>query len=216
MAKPSSALLLAVVVPIYLVTANKFSMRCVLLAVGTAAVALLFSAIFISGSVSAFVDRFSIALDFGSILEAKHIVGAILRLDIYRPDKKLLVFSHLLLFMAVIAAINGVISITHKGAVVAVSILFFTVTMLFITGSVEKFPYQINLQGLLIFYLSCAIFIAAVWLGKIEALKSISREQWSIAILFFIMPRIASFGTSSTYWHHDIAAAIFWLLFSLA
>ena len=72
MAKPSTAIALAVAVFIYLLLARKFSIRMFLLTVASALGLLLLSALLIDGSVFAFVKRIELGAEFRSWIPYTH------------------------------------------------------------------------------------------------------------------------------------------------
>jgi len=213
MAKPSSALLLSVTVLVYLLATQKFSLRHVALAASTAVILLLISTWFISGSLAGFVTRLQTGFDMAYALQANHTITSVLRLDLFRPDKK-----DSFIFLSIIALTFGIIAITQKfrATPVILSVAFFSAILFLSIGATETFFFKIPLQKSLVFYLSCATFIAALWTRKNQILKLISRSHWITAILFLAMPRIASFGTNNNYWIQDTVSVIFLLLFSLA
>jgi len=210
MAKPSSALALAVVVPIYLLAARKFSIRFALLAALVAFVLLWLSVKIISGSVPEFMIRLQTGFDFARLLNAGHTVGEILRIDSFSLRTKGWIA---IVLIVAITATGAWRSSNPKGVIgLALSAMVaFILVMLFAFGVIRWVP-DFRYRELLMLGVLCSA-IAVVWAARRSGiLKNSSASQWSMVILLLMMPRIASFGTNGNYWHQDGASAIFWVL----
>lgn len=213
MAKPSSALALAIAALVYLLLARKFSIRLLTISVVCALASLLASALIIDGSIAAFIRRIQLGLEFGHYLEAGHTLGQILRIDGFKLGSKFKFFI-LLISSAVFIAIWCLYAEKKKWSVVglSISIIFFVITAFLALGQIQQ-PIKLGFyQGLLIFALVYASVIAVLVFGRLNSLKTISAQQWSVAALFIVMPHIYAFGSENNYWRHGSSAAIFWLL----
>lgn len=103
MAKPSTALALAVGVFIYLLLTQKFSIRMLGLTTACSLVLLVASALLIDGSVLGFIKCVQLGIKFARLLGAGHTLSNILRIDNFQLDAKIKVTIFLLsstLFLA--------------------------------------------------------------------------------------------------------------------
>lgn len=215
MAKPSTALALAIGGAGYFVFANKLSVRLLLMAVAIAMFLLLASALLIDGSVGGFIERLQRGVEFGKYLGGGHDFGRVLRIDDFRLDKKVISVIFLVFFLLLIA-FWGVWKnrkiLLFIGVVV--SITFFVPTILLAAGGRRSVGLG-QFQGLLFFGVVFSSVFAGLMLGRIKALKTITRAQWAIGCFFLMMPHIYAFGTNGNYWQAGSSAAIFWLLAGL-
>ena len=216
MAKPSTALALAMGVFIYLLFSRKFSIRFLLLAVVIAIVLLFASALLIDSSIMGFVQRLQLGIESGEILDAQHTFLEILRIDRFYLGKKL-TLAILVVFALSFLATWGVWKKKKKGLLVSLSIsfAFFALTVLLAIGHIHRIAALGEFHGLLIFGVVFAAVLVGVMLGHVKALKEITVSQWAIAGMFLVMPYIYVFGTNNNYWQFASSAAIFWLLAGL-
>lgn len=213
MAKPSSALALAIATLVYILTSGKFSIRLLSLSVLCAIVLLFVSALIIDGSVVGFINRIQLGIKFGEYLQGGHTLAQILRIDGFRLGSNFK-FIFFLISSAIFIAIWCLYTEKKKWRLVGIfiSIAFFAITAL---SALNQIQYPLRLgrfQVLLIFALVYASVIAVMVFGRLRVLKAISAKQWSVACLFFIMPHVYAFGTNTNYWDRGSSAAIFWLL----
>lgn len=216
MAKPSTALALAVGVFLYLLLARKFSIRMLGLTVACALTLLLVSALMIDGSVLGFIERIQYGVELARLMGGGHNLSQILRVDEFQLGEKLkLAIS--LVSGALFIALWCMWAKNKKWSFIGllISIVFFMVIALLTAGQIHRTAGFGQFQGLLIFGLVYALVIATLALGRLRALKNISVEQWAIAALFLAMPYIYAFGTNGNYWQVGSSAAIFWLLAGL-
>jgi hypothetical protein len=216
MAKPSTALALAVGVFLYLLLARKFSIRMLAISVVCTLALLLVSALLIDGSFLRFIARLQIGVEFGKILGGGHSLSQVLRIDNFQLSEKFKL-SILLVAGAVFLALWSMCTKNKKWQVIGllISIAFFSITALLTLGQTHRTAGLGQFQGLLIFVVVYAAVITALALGRLHALKSVSSQQWTIAALFMAMPHIYAFGTNGNYWEAGSSAAIFWLLAGL-
>jgi hypothetical protein len=217
MAKPSTALALAVGVFVYLLLARKFSIRMLALTVVCALALLFVSALIIDGSVVGFINRYKLGIEFAGLLGAGHSLSQILRIDEFQLSEQ---FKLIICLLAgvLILALCSVCTKSKKWSFIGllVSIALFTLTALLTLGQIHRVAELGKFRGLLIFAVVYAVAITTLVLGRLQALKTISLPQWSIAALFLVMPHIYAFGTNGNYWQAGGSAAIFWLLAGLA
>lgn len=216
MAKPSTALVLAVGVFIYLLFARKLSIR-MLLVTATFVIALLsISAFLIDASLLRFINRLQRGFEFSKYLGGGHTVSQILRVDNFQLSSKLK-YSIVLLAGVTFLALSSMYTKKKKWQVVGliISIAFFAITALLTLGQIHQAAGLGAFQGLLIFGVIYAVVFTALTLGSLGALKNVLSRQWMLAGLFLSMPHFYAFGTNNNYWQTGISAAIFWLLAGL-
>jgi len=213
MAKPSSALALAVGVFLYLVLARKLSVRLVLLAVLCALASTLMSALIIDGSVGSFIRRIQLGMEFSEHLGGGHTLSGILRIDEFQIGeefKTVIYLSSGVLFIAICSFWTKNSKWAFIGLVV--SLLLFALTATTTFDVFRWLPEFGRFQGLLIFSVVYAATLAAVVLGRLKALQGVNAGQWALAVLFLLMPYIYAFGTNNNYWQVATSAGVFWLL----
>ncbi|ART54940.1 hypothetical protein CBP36_11195 [Acidovorax carolinensis] len=216
MAKPSSALALAVGVFIYLLLARKLSIRMLALAVSCSLALLLISALLIDGSILLFLKRIQLGVEFIGYLGGGHSASQILRIDEFQLGEKLKT-TILLISGALLLALWSMCTKNKKWSFIGllISITLFLITASLTLGQMHRAAGFGQFQGLLIFAVVYAATAAALAHGRLQALKTVSARQWSIAALFLVMPHIYAFGTNGNYWQAGSSAAIFWLLAGL-
>lgn len=216
MAKPSTALALAVGVFIYLVFARKFSIRMLALTAISVLALLSISALLIDGSLVDFVKRLQLGIEFSKLLGGGYYLSQILRIDNFQLSAKFKL-SILLVAGAVFLALWSMCVKTKKWQVIGllISIAFFSITALLTRSQVHRAAGLGQFQGLLIFAVVYAAVISALAHGGLRALKSVTSQQWMIAAFFLAMPHVYALGTNNNYWKAGSSAAIFWLLAGL-
>lgn len=216
MAKPSSALALAIGVFLCLLAGRKLSVRMLALSVATALALLILGAMLIDGSIAGFLARLDRGLDTSRYLGGGHTLGQILRIDDFRVDERL----RLALVAASVALVIAVWGLSGNRKLrpfigLAASAAFFAITASLALGLVNGDAGFGSFQGLLIFAAVFAIAISALALGRLRMLRGISAEQWAVAAFLMVLPHVFAFGSSVNYWQAGSSAGIFWLLAAL-
>lgn len=213
MAKPSSALALAIAALVYLLLVRKFTIGLLAISLASALALLLASALIIDGSIVGFIKRLQLGIEFGDYLGGANVLSKILRIDGFKVSSKfkLIIF---LISSVVFIALWSLYAEKEKWSFVGllISIIFFAITALLTLGQIQQLIGLGRFQGLLIFSVVYASIIAVLVLGRLSVLKTVSVKQWSVAALFMLMPHIYAFGSGNNYWSHGSSAAIFWLL----
>jgi hypothetical protein len=217
MAKPSTAVALAVGVFLYLLLSRKFSVRLFSLAAASAIVPLLASALLIDGSIPDFVQRIQLGVEFGQrLLGSAHALNPVVRIDDFQLSKEAKL-AILFVLGASLLAMWGTWVETTKGLLLCLSIsfAFFALVALLTMGEIHRVAGLGSFQRLLSFGVVISGVLAGLIFGRLKTLKSITAPQWAIAFLFLIMPHIYAFGTGNNYWQVGGAAGIFWSLAGL-
>lgn len=216
MAKPTTALALAIGALIYLLLARKFSIRLLALAIVTAVALLLASALLIDGSLMRFVERHQLGLELGKHLGSGHTFGHIWRIDDFVLDKRIKL-AILLVAGILLIAFWG-LQAKHKKTYIiglAASVAFFVLTAALTLGQINRHAGFAGFQGMLVFGLFYAAVGAGLVFGRRKAISTITQAQWAAAGLLMLMPYMYAFGTGNNYWHQASYSPIFWLLASL-
>lgn len=216
MAKPSSALAVAVLVLMYLVSARKLSRALLGTAVATAVACLYASAVLIDGSAAGFVRRIQTSLDMAKHLDAGHSVGKIFRLDSYAllPNETLAIA---VLGSLVLIAMAGNLSKRdrHKSWSALISAALLGTSLVIASGIVHGSPGFGTYQGLVLF----AFPLAAFGLMLVELFFRPPVFQFShlwLVLFFLLMPYAYAFGTNGNYWWAQGFASVFWLVAATA
>ena len=213
MAKFSTALALAVCVPLYLLAARKVALRLMTLAGIVAASLLLITAFAIDGSITGFIARIQKAVDFGRILGSGHTLTAIFRIDtfqIWHRNTILMGFFVLAISVSVLGVASSRLIWQRVGLLAALGLVLVTIATtlagMHLRGGFG--PYQGT--GFLCF----ALALMLVWIAIRSSVRnnSLSRQDIAIALLFMLFPHIYAFGTNSNYWLAGGGAAVFWML----
>lgn len=213
MAKPSTALALAIGAFVYLLVSRKLTIRLALLAAVVVAFLLFLSALVIDGSVGGIVQRLQLGIEFNQLLGGGHSLMQILRIDDFQlaeGAKQAVVFVGVASFLAT----GGAIGANRIGQIISlfVALAAFVYIASLIAGEIHPVRNLGLFQRLLIFGVVGATILSGLAIGRAEGLKNITLEQWVLVALFFVMPHIYAFGTNNNYWQVGSWAGIFWLL----
>ncbi len=216
MAKPSTAMALALVVTLWLLALRRCTVRSLLLAGACALLPLLASAWLIDGSVVKFAARIQKGIQLTQDLGGGHTLLNILRVDSFTLDDMLL-YPLLATALAIFIA-TGLLLAKHKHwqyLSLPLSLAFFVFTVTQVLGhqfwAASLGPYQ----SLWIFAVILAALLVCLLIGRLKALANITLAQWVMAVLLMVTPHMYAFGTNGNYWNTGGYAAIFWLLAGL-
>jgi hypothetical protein len=213
MAKPSTALALAIGVFVYLLLSRKLSVRMLALSVVCALALVLASALLIDGSVLRFVDRIVTSIELATSMGGGHTLKNSLRIDEFQLDKQTktalwLVFGLVAISLCCLWAENT----KWLFVGIPISIGFFSITAMMSLGAIHQNAGFGQFQSLMIFGLVFASIFAVTVIGRTHALKSVTTSRWALACMFLALPHVYAFGTTNNYWQSAGSAAIFWLL----
>lgn len=216
MAKPSTALALGIGVLFYLILSRKFSIRMFFVALSTALLLLITSALLIDGSLINFTNRLKTGIEFGKFLGGGHTLEHILRVDTFAVGLRE-IFAVTFLSIASFISIYLACSKTHLLRTLSIlsSSLFLCITASFTLGLTSKTAGFGQFQELVIWGIIFPIIAVGVIFSPKKMHTGISAERWSTALLFLVMPYIYAFGTNGNYWQAGGNVVIFWLLSGL-
>lgn len=216
MAKPTTAMALAVCAVFYLKFSGKLNLRLLAISVVVAVVSIAVSAVVIDGSIVAFIDRLKGGAAMYSMLGGGHTPDRLLRLDDFRFGGR---------GSAILIACTAIISATaylcqakstarmHVGTVL--SLVFVSTTIVIICGFIRSTLDIGGFQGLLIWSVPFAAILTGLSISHFKGFLQISRSKWVLALTFLLLPYAFAFGTSANYWMSGAIAGIFWLLAGL-
>lgn len=194
LAKPTTAVALAVVVLAYLLATRTFRWRGALAAFAVALATLTVSAFAIDGSPRTFVDRIADGAEHMRLLDARHDLAAALRIDAIQPGERLMLLSLALAGIVVVCAYA-------RRAVAAVLILGLVAMAVYaVHGHVDE-VLGTNPQRAL-------VLLAA----PLAALLILDRARWALALTLLVLPLAYAFGSNVNYWQVGGSAAVLWVL----
>lgn len=211
MAKPPSALLLAPAVAACLAVTGPRSKLVIVVAAAVAAASAIATAVAIDGSVPAFIDRLERGHELYSILSPKfelvELLSSRMGLQLAFQDKLLLASSFAAaLVLSRLAAIRG-----RWSPVMAVAILLFlaAASAAAISGTIPLPLEATRLHAIWAGPITLAVVIGSVahaW----PVHDSAGPKLLPLALFFFVLPFVYTFGTTNVFWWVGIGASIFW------
>lgn len=213
MAKPSSALLLAIVVPLYFVLEMKKHLRLLLGAGLVAFVFLLLTAWYVDGDVMQFIQRYKIGLQLLDSMGSKHGLENLLRWDLFK-----IADADFRVFLVLIALFVGVFFSLKKDSkairLIALLILFTTLASL----QWQAFNIQsvkINTPRYHPLILLAPPFATLVYCLFSKRTKPNSGLPSKLILFLLILPYLYAAGSGNNYWETAAGAMLFWVLASL-
>ena len=220
MTKPTSAIGLAVATVVFLIVLRNFRMKQVAIAVGTALLLLVLSAILIDGSLVAFSRRLLAGFELMQFMQTKHGLANSFRIDMPR-------LSHLLVLNICTLSLVTLFAVYCLASQIKVIYwLGLTLCALFFGAAVSIITLHqyIDLkitstnwstQGLFIFGAILPPFVLPLLIKGKLYYAQISRKVWALSGLLAVCPHIYASGTVNNMWMQGSSAAVFWFLSSL-
>ncbi len=216
MAKPTTAAALGLFIGFYLLMTRKFNVRLLAIALATASVLLIFSALIIDGSIIAFIARLQGGVEIASTLGGGHSLVQLLRLDEFQLNaraKTILFFSAATIFFNAYLFQAKTKIFAYVGFVLSMVVVLATLLTLF--GLVHQILNIGQFQSLLLW----AVPFAAILLGlskyRLRGLFLIPSAHWVLGFTFLVLPYAYAFGSGVNYWILAASAGIFWILAGL-
>lgn len=213
MAKPSTALALALSVLVYLVVSRKYSISGVLIAVLSTVFLMVLSALLIDGSVFGFWERLRLGLEISSFLDGGHAWTQMIRVDEFWLEETAQ-YTLVGILLVLLLVLWGLCCNGKRGKLIGFfALVSGAILAALLTRSVVEHKLDLGqFQGLIVFGVVYASLSAGVIFGGLKELKGVPISKWAVAGLFLILPYVYVFGTNGNYWQMSSAAAIFWLL----
>lgn len=212
LAKPPSAMALALVAVGYVAFGRKVNPRLIGLAVAAAAALLLVVATAMDGSALAFGTRLARGVEIARALEAGHRLDRLLRLDTPRLSvSESMVLPAVAFLVLVLTWLSfgsrrqRVFSVVGCGALLAAS-------MAIISGSAASPLDRTLYMGLLIGGVALGTLSVAVVLARRSSRPWILGADRALAVALALLPYAYAVGTGNNYWRQGAGASIFWVL----
>ena len=222
-AKPSSALILGVLIFIYFLFSSNIKFKYLVSSAFISLLLIIISSLLIDGSLITFIKRYEIALEVSKILEAGHTIKEVFRIDILPKNsflikKSAIFYTFFSCFVIYAICISSYYSFTHEKKfkiffflLIALSIFFYLIIIIYFDFRWENIfhTYQL-LQILSVFFAVFTIFLFSIIRNKI--IYKIKEPNLKIIIFFFILPYVFAFGTNNNYLYFSLFAGLFFLI----
>lgn len=212
MAKPSTAIALAVVALVYLLISGRMNLRLTILSISVSLVLLFGSALLIDGSAIAFIERMLLGLEFARRLGGGYTLRELLRFDALHLETREK-YAALLVVTVVFCAFWGGLSRKTLGLLSSGIICF---TLFALTAAVTLSPQTAGNIGTFGNPLTISLFLAALVTSLVfcptSSFKNFPAEQWALLFLFTVLPHVYAFGTNGNYWLIGSSSSLFWVL----
>lgn len=216
MAKPTSAIALAIVAAVYLMLSGKLRWRLLALAVVTAAALGLVAAWVIDGSVAGLVERLSTGMRHAALLQAGHTLAEMWRLDEYYlgPGEKIaLTVMTGLVFLGCVAGSSTRPAVRLGAAVL--TLLFAAAGWWILAGLGTPRWASTPFRGLVYWAVPYGMWLGALLLGCRHPRRLLSRQGLALVLGLVALPHAFAFGSNGDYWWLAPRAAVFWVLAGL-
>lgn len=214
MAKPSTALALAVFVLLFWLTTRRLGLRSLLGSATTACLLLMVTAFWIDGSIGAFTSRLTKGLEVAGQLGGGHTIANVFRLDAFKlsaQEQLLFLASATIAFACALLLGSQRSGWRLIGLGVASAMALFVV--LWMSGAIEHDLKLGKFQNLLYAAvpLAALLFVLTRWLRNLSGPAPLSAKTLLLIGLPFLAYAYA-FGTNGNYWSTSAFAAFFWLM----
>lgn len=212
MAKPTSSMLLAVLVCIFLIANKKMNFKDFYIIFGLSLLMLLIGALIIDGSIYNFFIRLYKAKEIVTYEGSTRNWNYVIRYD------RLSLPNTQILYIALLSFLIFLVSLCNQSKKMIISVLSSAICIITIVYSVSVlmngqdysskwYPYL----GGYFFSIIIASIIMVIFDYRVNKQKIHFRKLLSIIIVFF-MVYVYSFGTNNDYWNHGVRASIFYVL----
>lgn len=211
MAKPSSALLLSVVVLLYFAFNLRNYWRVLVVALLTATVLLIISAFYIDGSLSQFIQRYFMGFKLLESMGSKHGLENLLRIDLFKvsiADQFKFLFLTGFITCLLISFDRG----SKKVNAIATGVLFVAIViMLFTVFSNIDIKFNTpHYHPLLLSSVLFAVLIFSVIFKR--SVSSVQKVPNKFLLILLILPYIYAVGSGNNYWETAAGSTMFWML----
>lgn len=213
MAKPSSALLLSLVVPLYFAFEFKKHMRLLLGAAVVALSLVLLTGLYVDGSIVQFINRYQIGLHLLDIMGSKHGINNFLRLDPFTVS-----IADQYKFLLLTSLVAGVFFAIEKGSTQVKIILTTSLSvavgiMLWLAFSTDGL--RINTPRHHPLILLAVLFAAILFWLFVKIANKPPASNLKLILLFLVLPYIYAAGSGNNYWETAAGGMLFWMIASL-
>lgn len=213
LAKPTSALLLAMMVAAFFVLFDRTRFLPVALSAVVSLVALSIIALVIDGSLPAFADRVLAAAERAHVLDPRYGLRGAFRLDPLGLGPGLsMVFS-------VVFALAALASLALSAEGIAGRRIRYVVFLILPIGATAvavgayEVPWTVVWsQAFLYAAVPLGAVIVASVIGTFDLSSAQSRRAWGLVLLLALGPYVFSFGSNDNYWHEGSLAGVLWVM----
>jgi hypothetical protein len=210
MAKPSSAVGLAVLVLIYIILSKQFQLRFLLIAAVTSFILFIISAYIIEDSITTYFERYYLSYKL-SILLGEHNLN-FLRIDGLKLSLKI---KLTIFFIFVISTFFIWLALKNYKLVNFIYIITcFLILVTIATHAITEINWNLN-YGYYKPYLVFGIFYACLLVFIILIIKNkiiIHDVRLALFFVFLVLPFIFAMGSNNNTWGQSGAASFFWLI----
>ena len=219
LAKPTTAAAFALLTLLYWLLSGRFVWKSALLSLTVAFGMLLLTAVAIDGSLYAFVQRLTRALDTARLMGVQPSMGQLLRIDRFELNTA----DSAAFVLAVGAMVSCVLIASLRtlrwrwipyGFLLLVSLVGLAMAARVCCST----PHYANFRGMLMLAVPVAAAISATAMVYARWTTGIfwSRPALAVVVTFAMAPHAYAFGTGNNYWQSASAMSIFWLHAGLA
>jgi len=220
MAKPTTAMILALIVPFSLAVAGRLDIKWLLQAAIVSFIGLLFSALWIDGTMLKFIHRMSEGAEYINALGHKgHGLQKSIRLDSFRVDAIFIYVSLAIMSVAMLLGWAAVkLNVSNNNSKLPILMTLVGILIIYLIAVVEpktilgntNFPFAL----ILVLPATVLLFVMVLFAAQstIFSFKNINREHWGLMLLLMLMPYAYAFGTGSNYWRKYPLVGLFWVL----
>lgn len=211
MAKPSTALLLAVIALLFYAPNIKKDSRILIIATVTSFILLLLSALYIDGSVFQYIRRYQGGLLLLAAMNSDHGLSNLLKLDlIYVDGISKVLYGWLCILIVLTFYAQSVKHLLVKSLlgifllILVISTLHYWFNLTLKAATTPKY-HILTLTALLF-----SVCVYCLSIGKHA--KEENRPPLKLTLFFLVLPYLYAAGTGNNYWLTAAGAMIFWVL----
>lgn len=217
LAKPSSAMLLAVVALVYLTVTAKLTWARLILTGAISALLLTIAAFVIDGGVAGFSSRIADALSIPSMLAPHYGISKLFRFDgLSLPTRQwaLLLGSAVMVAAATLFCGSAKPALTRLGVALCLGIALVPVAILVADSLFMPSGWQYA-YGLQILAVPLGIVVVLSYRLRQRRLSAPTTECLAVSATLWWFPYVFAFGSSNEYWKLASCAGIFWVASAL-
>lgn len=215
LAKPTSAAVLGLLVVAYLVMAEKWTRRGLLISILAAILVLMISALAIDGSIAIFMDRILDGMSLGSRLSPGQSFTGVLRVDSFNfsPEQKAN-FAWLFGVAFTTTFLGGFANAAARLGAALIVLVLAGLSIAVSLGAIFPHISHEPFQPMQLWAISFAVAVSAAMSPR-YSYRSLSRNSLALMLFFVLLPYAYAFGTGVNYWEQAARAGLFWLLAGL-
>ena len=213
MAKPTTAMMLALLALLYLALSGKLRVRQLALALAVTCVMLLLTMLALDGSPPAFIERLIVGFQDGVALDGGHTVSGIVRWDPW-----VLMDKHLGVFLGVTLVVLCLTLFCLRDARLALAgmVLTLLTALAFLIWLPENIATFGSPDARSLGTVAVGLFLAGLIAAAIAVFgrthQRIPLDRGLLAAVFVLLPFALAFGSINNYWYMGLFALLFWIL----